>query len=459
MRPVPLPELARWLGVPEIDGAGPVLRVQTDSRAVQPGDLFVALGGERSDGHEHVADALARGAVAALVERAVDVAIAQLRVDSCLQAIARIAKALRGERTTRVLALTGGNGKTSVKSLVHAMLARGASCHVSAGNRNNELGMPLALIEQAEDADFAVYEMGAGQPGDIDYLAAIARPHVALVNNIGPAHLERMGSLFGVAHTKGAIYDHLEPGGIAVVNADDAFAPWFAQHARQTGRAVLRFAVDASADVFPRGLRTDASGADFTLVTPWGEAVVRLGWAGEHNVRNALAAAAMAGAAGAALADVVDVLQAPPQVAGRLARRPRRDGGDVIDDSYNANPASTAAAIAMLAQSPAARRWLVLGDMRELGPEAAAMHAAAGRSAAAAGIDVLWGTGPLSAHAVEAFGAGGRWFDQQAALIDALGDALRPSDLVLVKGSRGSRMDRVVDALIGQTQGEVEHAA
>lgn len=457
MRPVALRELAGWLGVAAPEAERPVLRVQTDSRGIEAGDLFVALVGERSDGHDHVAEAAARGAVAALVERMVDAPIAQLQVASCLLGIGRIAKSLRDERTTRVLALTGSNGKTSVKTLLHAMLASHARCHVNSGNRNNELGMPLALIEQPEDVPFAVYEMGAGQPGDIDHLAAIARPHIALVNNIGPAHLERMGSLLGIARTKGAIYEHLEPDGVAVVNADDAFAPWFAHRARAAGRAVVQFGIDASADVVARRLRRDATGSHFELRTPWGAADVRLDWAGEHNVRNALAAAAMAGAAGAPLDAIVGAMQSPPRVAGRLTRRLRRDGGVLIDDSYNANPASTFAAITILAGMPAARRWLVLGDMRELGPDAAELHAATGRGAAAAGIDALWATGEMSAHAVRAFGDAGRWFERQDALIDALRNDLRPTDLVLVKGSRGSRMDRVVDALV--SDGEVEHAA
>jgi UDP-N-acetylmuramoyl-tripeptide--D-alanyl-D-alanine ligase len=456
MKPLTLAELARRTGA-ALRGtdARPVLRVVTDSRAVAPGDLFVALPGERVDGHDFVAAAAAAGAVAALVARPLEQALPQLVHADPLRALAALASSLRGERATTVLALTGSNGKTSVKTLLHAILAGAGRTYSTPGNRNNELGMPLALIEQPEDAEYAVYEMGAGQPGDIGYLAEIARPQVALVNNVGPAHLERLGSLLGVAQTKGAIYAALPVDGVAVINADDAFAPWFADRLA-AGRRVLRFGLEQPAEVRARQVVLDAEGSRFELGLGGQWQPVRLALPGRHNVANALAAAAMAHAVGVDLATIVAGLAAVAPVAGRLAARRLPSGAQLIDDSYNANPASTFAAIAALAQRPAPR-WLVLGDMRELGPEADALHAEVGRRAREAGLEHLVAVGEHGRAAVAAFGEGGQHFADQASLIAALAPQLGAGASVLVKGSRGSRMDRVVAALGGNA--EDAHAA
>ncbi|MEO6263530.1 MAG: Mur ligase family protein, partial [Luteimonas sp.] len=329
-----------------------------------------------------------------------------------------------------------------------------------------------------EDAQFAIYEMGAGKPGDIAYLTAIARPDVALVNNVAPAHLERMGSLLGVADTKAAIYDALPNGGVAVINTDDAFAPYFAERAH--GRRLIRFGLDASADVTARDIAFAADGARFMLVTPEGETAIELALPGRHNVLNALAAASLALGAGASLDAIRDGLAAAPAVAGRLVSHHLPGGALLIDDSYNANPGSLGAAIDTLA-SDGGESWLVLGDMRELGADALALHAEAGRHAKTAGIARLYTLGSLSAAAAEAFGEGARTFDSHAGLATALdadlqrvvggasaptgsaaadvGGEAPPSGVrVLVKGSRGSAMDRVVSALLGQGEGAV-HAA
>jgi UDP-N-acetylmuramoyl-tripeptide--D-alanyl-D-alanine ligase len=456
MKPLTLADLARRTGA-ELRGDGSLVveRVVTDSRAVVAGDLFVALPGERVDGHDFVAGAAQAGAVAALVQRALPLDLPQLIHAEPLQALARLAASLRAERATTVLALTGSNGKTSVKTLLHAILARVGRAYANPGNRNNELGMPLALIDQPEDAEYAVYEMGAGQPGDIGYLAEIARPQVALVNNVGPAHLERLGSLFGVAQTKGAIYAHLPVDGVAVINADDAFAPWFSDRIA-SGQRILRFGLEQPAEVRARNLSMDADGSVFELGIDGGWRALRLALPGRHNVANALAAAAMAHAVGVGLDDVVAGLAAVNPVAGRLQARQLCSGAHLIDDSYNANPASTFAAIAALAQRPAPR-WLVLGDMRELGPEADALHAEVGRRAREAGLEHLVAVGEHSAAAVAAFGAGGEHYADQASLIAALAPRVGAGASVLVKGSRGSRMDRVVAALCGTA--EDAHAA
>ena len=425
--------------------------VATDTRALPDGNaLFIALAGENFDGHDHVRAAIDGGCVAALVARELDINAPQVVVADTAHALAAFAAAVQRLRDTRVLAITGSNGKTTVKTLLLSILQQLGGAYANPGNRNNEIGLPLAVLAAPDDARFAVYEMGAGKPGDIAYLTAIAHPHVALVNNIAPAHLERMGSLLGVAQTKGAIYDALPADGVAVVNADDSFALHFIERAH--GRRVSRFGIDASADIGAREIRADADGSRFVLVSPQGEVEVTLPMPGRHNVRNALAAAAMAMAVGADLAQVRAGLEAVQPVAGRLVAHALRIGAVLVDDSYNANPGSLAAGIdtlvATCGSNDGDEAWLVLGDMRELGADEAELHAQAGYRAKAAGVSRLFALGELSAHAATAFGAGGALFDSHAALADALAASLRPGVRVLVKGSRGSAMDRIVKALL-----------
>ena len=271
------------------------------------------------------------------------------------------------------------------------------------------------------------------------------------MNNIAPAHLERMGSLLGIAGTKGAIYDALPADGVAVVNADDDFAAYFIE--RVADRRVLRFGLDTAADVQARDIRLDADGARFVLAAPGGDIAIALPMPGRHNVRNALAAAAMALAVGASLEQVRAGLEAVQPVAGRLVAHALRSGAVLVDDSYNANPGSLAAAIDTLASS-GNEAWLVLGDMRELGADEIALHARAGQQAKAAGIARLFALGELSAHAVAAFGDGAQAFDSHDVLADALAAGLRPGVRVLVKGSRGSAMDRIVKALLQRDAAE-----
>ena len=425
--------------------------VATDTRALPAGDaLFVALKGERFDGHAHVRTAADGGCVAALVARPVEAALPQVVVADTERALASLAAAVQRERATKVLAVTGSNGKTTVKTLLHSILRQLGSAYANPGNRNNEIGLPLAVLDAPDDARFAVYEMGAGKPGDIAYLTAIARPDVALVNNIASAHLERMGSLLGVAQTKGEIYQALAADGVAVVNADDAFALYFSERLR--GVRVIRFGIEAEAEIGARDIHGSLQGSRFTLVAPEGETEVALPLPGRHNVRNALAAAAMALAVGATLAQIRAGLEAVEGVAGRLATHRLRSGAMLVDDSYNANPGSLAAAIDTLADS-GGEAWLVLGDMRELGVEEVDLHAAAGTRAKVAGIARLFALGELSAHAARTFGEGGSVHASHAALAEALWEQLGAGTTVLVKGSRGSAMDRIVTALLQRDAG------
>jgi UDP-N-acetylmuramoyl-tripeptide--D-alanyl-D-alanine ligase len=357
-------------------------------------------------------------------------------------------------RPTVVVALTGSNGKTSVKTLVTAILAKAGRTYCNPGNRNNEIGLPLAVLEAPEDAEFAVYEMGAGKPGDIAYLASIVPPQVSLVNNIAPAHMERMGSLLGIAETKGAIYEALPDDGIAVINADDAFAPFF--HSLVGARRSFRFGIENDADVRASRILGDAEGSRFLLHTPAGQAEISLPLPGLHNVRNALAASALALAAGASLDAIVAALGEAQPVAGRQVAYTLANGATIVDDAYNANPGSVAAAIATLSMS-GAEAWLVLGDMKELGEGAESLHAQIGTQAREARIARLWTVGPLARAASLAFGERGAHFETRDELVVALKEAMDKADArqlrLLVKGSRSSAMDKVVAALRAQPVG------
>ncbi|AUJ11656.1 UDP-N-acetylmuramoylalanyl-D-glutamyl-2, 6-diaminopimelate--D-alanyl-D-alanine ligase [Xanthomonas oryzae pv. oryzae] len=498
MKLTPLSLIAHWAGG-ELHGDDAMIdAVGNDTRTLANGSLYSALRGERFDGHDFASDAVARGASGLLVERLLPaLSVPQVVVKNTELALARIAASMQRDRATRVLALTGSNGKTSVKALLLSILqeagrVEGTTVYATPGNRNNEIGLPLAVIAAPDDADFAIYEMGAGKPGDIAYLTDIAQPHVALVNNIAPAHLERLGSLLGVAQTKGAIYAALPADGVAVINADDAFGMWFEQQLQAQpvqGRRIVRYGLQIVADITARQLQLHAGAAQFTLVTPQGEAQVALPLPGRHNVLNALAATGLALGAGIALPVIAAGLAQAHPVAGRQIAQTLPSGAVLIDDSYNANPGSLDAAIDALAAAPG-EGWLVLGDMRELGAECLALHAAAGRRARAAKLQRLYALGELSAAAAQAFGDGGRVFATHGELIDAVQADLvdtasretrtqqhasgntqehavihqqkSPSTAalsgavsitILVKGSRGSAMDRVVTALLASAEG------
>ena len=447
---LPLSLLAHWAGG-ELQGEDIVVDTMTnDTRALMPGSLYVALRGERYDGHDFAYDAAMRHAAALLVDHAVAVELPQVIVADTQLALARIAGSLQLDRHGKVVAITGSNGKTSVKTLVQSILQLAGNSYVNPGNRNNEIGLPLSVIDAPDDTDFAIYEMGAGKPGDIAYLTDIVVPDVALVNNVAAAHLERMGNLLGVAETKGAIYSALSAEGVAVINADDAFSEYFA--GRAAGKRILRFGLESSADVSARDLRPSAEGTQFVLVTPQGEVPVTLPLPGRHNVLNALAASSLALACGVELATIAEGLASTRPVPGRQIAHTLANGAVLVDDSYNANPGSIAAAIDTLAAA-GGEAWLVLGDMRELGAEGEALHADVGRRAKAAGISRLYTLGPLSAAAAAAFAEGARSFDSHATLTEALRADLQqiaqPQGLrFLVKGSRGSAMERVVAALL-----------
>ncbi|PXV59828.1 UDP-N-acetylmuramoyl-tripeptide--D-alanyl-D-alanine ligase [Dyella jiangningensis] len=439
-----LSAIALWTRGHLVGGDADVTGVAIDTRKVRLGDLFVAIKGERVDGHDFLADAQARGAVAALVTRKIDSPLPQVVVDDTALALGDLASAVRAQSNVRVIGITGSNGKTTVKTLTASILSRHGRTHVNAGNYNNELGLPLTLLAMPQDTEYAVLEMGAGKPGDIAYLAAIARPDIGLVNTIAPAHLERMGSVEGVAETKGALYQALPVDGVAIINADDAFASFFTGLAGS--RRQLRFALNHKADVGAEIIDQRVDGSHFVLSTPVGDADVHLPLAGRHNIANAMAAASIALALDVPLDTIVEGLEQVPGVAGRLQLESMTGGWTLIDDSYNANPGSVGAAIDTLALAQG-ERWLVLGDMAELGDNAAALHAGIGERARKHGIDRIFAVGPLSASAVKAFGDRGEHFADKAALVAALRQQLHGGVTCLIKGSRSAGMDQVVAAL------------
>ncbi len=464
MRPLALGDIARWCEARLLgDESVAELRIDAvaiDTRTLDPDDgrrvLFVALRGENHDAHDHLDEAIARGAGALLVSRVAQTDthesdVPQLLCGDTEQALGELAAGAQQGRSATVIALTGSNGKTSVKTLLLGILERAGVAYANPGNRNNEIGLPLAVLDAPEDARFAIYEMGAGKPGDIAYLTSIVRPHVALVNNIAPAHLERMGTLLGVAQTKGAIYDALPDNGIAVINADDAFGAYFEKLAQ--GRCVLRFGLDASADISARTIRGDHEGSCFELVTLAGNAQIALPLPGRHNVMNALAATALAFGAGIGLDTIADGLNHARQVPGRQIAHTLVNGAVLIDDSYNANPGSVEAAIAALATA-GGESWLVLGDMAELGEGAELLHAQVGDCARNKKIARLYTVGIKSRAAARAFGSDARHFENQDALLQALRNDLHPDVRVLVKGSRSSAMDKVVAALLADQHTE-----
>ncbi|WP_329741332.1 UDP-N-acetylmuramoyl-tripeptide--D-alanyl-D-alanine ligase [Dyella sp. A6] len=446
-----LSAIALWTHGRLLGADAEVTGVAIDTRKLKAGDLFAAFKGERVDGHDYLAAAAAAGATAALVSRKVDVDLPQVLVDDVEAALGDLASAVRAQRQARVIGITGSNGKTTVKTLTASILSLHGRTHVNTGSYNNEIGLPLTLLAMPEDTEYAVLEMGAGKPGDIAYLAAIARPDIGLVNIIAPAHLERMGSVEVVAETKGALYQALPADGVAIINADDAFAGSFAGWAGS--RRILRFGLEHRADVGADIVEQRADGSVFVLSTPSGDAEVRLGLPGRHNVANALAAASIALALDVPLDVIVKGLERAAPVEGRLRREAMPGGWMLVDDSYNANPSSMAAAVDTLALA-AGERWLVMGDMAELGADAHALHAGVGARAREKGIDRLFATGPLSAAAVDAFGAAGEHFADKPTLIEALEKNLHEGVTCLVKGSHSSGMEQVVAELKRHALGE-----
>jgi len=416
----------------------------TDTRELQPGQLFVALTGPSFDGHDFVVQAMRKGAVGAVVSRALpnndEGNFPHIIVADTQRAFAQLAGNWRAQFEIPVVAITGSNGKTTVKEIVAAILSQKGEVLATQANFNNEIGVPRTLLRITEKHVAAVVEEGASRPGDIAYLTEFVQPTVALVTNAAGAHLEGFGSLEMVAKTKGEIFEGLPVNGVAVINADDAFAElWRSQAGNRT---VMTFGMAADADV--HGARLD----DGRLHISTADGELKVSWSleGRHNVMNALAATAAALAAGATLVEVAAGLGSVVAVPGRLQRKAAIKGAEILDDTYNANPASLAVALDVLAERNN-DRYLALGDMAELGEQAVDFHKQAGQQARAKGVHRLYAVGEYSRHAVLAFGEEGQHFLAQEQLISQLREDLHEKVTLLVKGSRSAHMERVVAAL------------
>jgi UDP-N-acetylmuramoyl-tripeptide--D-alanyl-D-alanine ligase len=432
--------------------------VSTDTRTLRAGDLFVALRGDRHDAHGFLPQARAAGAAAAMVDKAADLTpghgLPLVRVADTRSALGALAASWRARFAIPLIALTGSSGKTTVKEMLASILreavrrtspdAHEDSVLATRGNLNNDIGMPLTLLQLRAGHRYAVIEMGMNHAGELRALARLSRPDVAVVNNAGTAHIEYLGSHEAIARAKGEIFEGLGPRGIAVINGDERFAPLWRELAGE--RARVEFALDRAADV-TAVYELGASESAIALRAGGAEAHTVIPAPGLHNVRNALAAAAAA----TALQIPLDVIAAGlghfPGIAGRLQRRHGLAGATVLDDTYNANPESVRAGIAVLACS-AGKKLLVLGDMGELGTAAGALHTELGTVAREAGIDRLFALGEQSKLATETFGPGATHYARIEELLADLEPALGPDITVLVKGSRFMRMERVVQAIV-----------
>jgi len=431
-------------------GGNPVFKgVSTDTRSVRVGELFVALRGERFDGHRFLEQAKQAGAVAAMVDRDHTSAspLPAIVVDDTKLGLGGLAKGWRARFQPKLIAITGSNGKTTVKEMLAAILRQHASdaeVLATSGNLNNDIGLPLTLLKLRYTHRCCAIELGMNHKGEIAYLANIAAPTVALVNNAQREHLEFMNSVDEVAAENASVYDALPPDGVAVVNADDAHASYFRKAAGR--RRVIDFGIDSKALVSGRYALKGLT-SEIDIRTPAGEVHAVLEIPGLHNVRNALAAAACAFAVGIKEKTIGEGLSAFRPYTGRLQVKNASSGATVIDDTYNANPDSVRAAIDVLAACPAPT-VLVLGDMGEVGEQGEAFHREVGAYALAKKISRLCALGEASRHAVQAFGADGRHFDSVEALVAGI-----QGRSILVKGSRFMKMERVVAALTGTTTG------
>jgi UDP-N-acetylmuramoyl-tripeptide--D-alanyl-D-alanine ligase len=429
--------------------------VSTDTRSVRPGDLFVALRGERHDAHDFVGDALAAGAAALLVERWTEGCRAPaIVVPDSRRALGEIAAGWRRAHPVPAIAVTGSNGKTTVKEMIASVLAAqfGDDARLAThGNLNNDVGLPLTVLRLGDRHRAAVLELGMNRPGEIAWLAWIARAQVALVNNAQREHQEFMGTVEATARENGEAIAALPTDGVAVFPGDDPHTPIW--QALAGSRRTLTFGTAAGCSV-----RADASALPADLAIDLGDTRIRVRLAidGAHNVRNALAAAACCHALGVPAATIAAGLEAFRPVAGRLRRLAADSGAALIDDSYNANPDSVRAAIDVLAAAPGPR-LLVLGDMAEVGEQGPAFHAEVGAYAKARGLEHLLALGPASAQTVHAFGQGGEHFGAIDALCARAVELATPTATVLVKGSRSMRMERVVRALAAAADGDGGH--
>lgn len=426
--------------------------VSTDTRTLRPGQLFFALHGENFDAASFVAEAERRGAAGAVVEQRQSCDLAQVEVSDARRALGQWGKSWRARFSISVIAVTGSNGKTTVKEMIASILAQElgdrAELLVTEGNLNNEIGLPLTVLKLCDRHRIAVLEMGASHPKEIAYLADIAAPGIGVVTNAGVAHLEGFGSEEAVAAAKGELFESLSAGGIAIINRDDRFFDTWRSLAGEA--TVNSFGLDDAADFRASDIQETVAGEQselkFDIRSGDDTVQVRLPMAGAHNVRNALAATAAARAAGASWDAVRRGLAAMDNVSGRLRAVPGSGGATIYDDSYNANPGSVGAAIDFLA-AHAGQTWLVLGDMAELGPESLQLHREIGAEARKKGVSRLFCVGEQSRAAAEGFGKEARWFTDIQSLADTIMAMPKDGVTILMKGSRCMGLEKLVAIL------------
>ncbi len=418
--------------------------VSKDTRTIKSGDLYVAIKGDRFDGHDYIAQADEAGAVGALVSQQQSIAMPQICVSDTRLALGQLAANWRQKFEARMIGITGSNGKTTVKEMCNNILINAINKNevlCTEGNLNNDIGLPMTLLLLRENHKYAVIEMGANHVGEIDCLSHIAKPDVAVITNVGPAHLEGFGSIEKIARAKAEIYGGLSYQGVAVINLDDSYAGYW--HDVCKGKNIITFSMqDASADVFAK-----IENNGFIMHTPAGQAHVQLNLPGRHNVMNALAATAVTLAVGAKLKNIVSGLSGFTGVTGRLSLAHALNGASIIDDTYNANPISLKAAMDVLVDMEG-DHWLVLGDMVELGDDAEDLHFEVGRQAKALGITRLLAIGKTARKAVEGFGKGAEFFEERQALVEKIKNEMQSDTVILVKGSRSMAMEKVVAKLL-----------
>lgn len=430
-----------------------VTGLSTDSRQIKPGDVFLALRGEHFDAHDFLQNIAAAGAVAVVAERLpAGFNLPALIVPDTKLALAEIARYWRSQFSCPLIAVTGSNGKTTVKEMIASVLAVHAGAEHSlstAGNLNNEIGVPLTVLRLQEHHRCAVIELGMNHPGEIDLLASVALPTVALVNNAQREHQEFMQSVQAVAQENGSVLRHLPENGVAVFPANDTYTDlWRSMVGASGQRRIVTFGLSRNADVYGSH-QPNAFGSDIQIKIAGESFSVRLAAAGMHNVMNALAAAACCHSIGVSNQNIALGLQTFQPVNGRLQLKRAQNGASIIDDTYNANPDSVRAAIDVLAQE-GNNSVLVLGDMGEVGSEGLAFHAEIGAYARARGIAQLLTLGSLAKHSAIAYGESASHFDELEAILAALDSCVTPASTVLVKGSRFMKMERVVAHLTKQ---------
>lgn len=458
MIPLNLSEIAQATNGKLVGEDTVIHQLSTDSRALNKDDVFLALVGANFDGHKFAKQAEKLGCSALIVEKEQDVSIAQVIVADTRLALGQIGALVKKRVAPKTVGITGSSGKTTVKEMVAAILARLGKVLATDGNFNNDIGVPLTLLRLEADDEFAVIEMGANHIGEIAYTCGLVKPDVSIINNIAAAHLEGFGDLCGVARAKGEIFEGLKPGGIALYNQDSKYAnkwQW-----RLKDKTVRTFSCEGKADCFSENVSLDVVGcASFTLSSPLGKSDIKLTIPGRHNVCNAVAAAAIALEMGASLEDIRLGLAGMAPVKGRLNLYQVSDNFKVIDDSYNANVESMKAAADLLA-SFAGKRILVVGDMGELGAEAGSYHQEIGNHARSLGIDYLVTLGVLSQATTDAFGENAWHFNDKSKLVahlQSLLDYEKEEISMLVKGSRSSKMELVVQDVLAWQKSLADH--